>query len=347
MVPASSSFSPLAYDAARRRAGVLDRSDRGRILVSGRDRASFLQGLLSNDVAVLARGHGCYATYLTPAGRMITDLCVYDLGDVLLLALPRAVKDAVLARLDQLVFTEDVQLGDVSATYAGVAVVGPAAPTVVATVLDGVTADTLAALPEHGNLRGHAAGEPVIVLGVSDTGEPGFELLAPVARIGALRAALASAGAVEIDPATAEVLRVEAGIPKFHQDMDEETIPLEAGIESRAISLTKGCYVGQEVIVRVLHRGHGRVARKLVGLTIDGVAAPHRGAIVTCGPREVGRVTSAVMSPALGLPLALGYVHRDFASPDQVLAVGGARAVVTARPFVSKAAGGFTNPRES
>src|SRR5439155_18585633 len=135
---------------------------------------------------------------------------------------------------------------------------------------------------------------------------------------------------------TAEVLRVESGIPKFHQDMDEQTIPLEAGIEARAISLTKGCYVGQEVIIRVLHRGHGRVARKLVGLLFADGEPPERGATVLAAGRDVGDVTSAVWSPARQRPIALAYVHRDFIAPGTSVAVEGRSAEVTALPFVPR-----------
>ena len=112
--------------------------------------------------------------------------------------------------------------------------------------------------------------------------------------------------------------------------MDEDTIPLEAGLESRAISLTKGCYVGQEVIVRVLHRGHGRVARRLVGLTLDGEAVPAAGTPVQADGRDVGRVTSAVASVALNTPIALAYVHRDFTEAGTRVTVDGAEGVVTA-----------------
>src|SRR5499426_329014 len=112
--------SATAYDAARHRAALLDRSDRGRIVVSGVDRASYLQGLLTNDIVALNAGQGCYAAYLTPQGRMIADLYVYELGDVMLLTMDRAVKDTVLARLDQFIFGEDVQLGDVTDTFAQV-----------------------------------------------------------------------------------------------------------------------------------------------------------------------------------------------------------------------------------
>src|SRR4051812_33752740 len=111
-------ISEAAYQAARRSAALLDRSDRGRIIVAGRDRATYLQGLLSNDIVALKTGGGCYATYLTPQGRMIADLLVYELGDAILLTLSGDVKAAVLARLDQFIFSEDVQLGDVTETFS-------------------------------------------------------------------------------------------------------------------------------------------------------------------------------------------------------------------------------------
>ena len=133
--------------------------------------------------------------------------------------------------------------------------------------------------------------------------------------------------------------RVEAGHPVFGIDMDEDTIPLEAGIEDRAISLTKGCYVGQEIIIRVLHRGHGRVAKHLSGLTFEPHATvPARGDVVRSGERQIGVVTSATYSAALGRPIAIGYVHRDFAEPStSVVVVSGGKeqpAGVTSLPFV-------------
>ena len=154
----------------------------------------------------------------------------------------------------------------------------------------------------------------------------------------ALRSALHAAGAVEVDASTAEVVRVEAGVPRFGVDMDADTIPLEAGIEDRAISQTKGCYVGQEIIIRVLHRGQGRVARRLVGLTLEASASvPAKGDRIRSGEREIGTVTSAVASPALGRPLALGYVHRDFTAPATAVSIASGDvvqpAVVTAFPL--------------
>jgi folate-binding protein YgfZ len=326
--------SASAYDAARHRAAFIDRSDRGRIVVSGVDRASYLQGLLTNDIVALVAGQGCYAAYLTAQGRMIADLHVYELGDVIVLTMAGDVKDAVMAKLDQFIFGEDVQLGDVTDTFAQIAVVGPEAARVVASVISGVTAATLAGLPEHGNVRAQWAGGAAIAARVSDTGEPGFDLFVERPRAEELKAALSAVDVAPIDGATAEAIRIESGVALFHRDMDEQTIPLEAGIESRAISFTKGCYVGQEVVIRVLHRGHGRVARKLVGLTFDGSQPPAPGAKIRASDRDIGEVTSSTVSPALQRPIALGYVHRDFVEPGTTVSADGLDGQVATLPFV-------------
>src|SRR5947199_5679462 len=332
MIPA---VSPAAYDAARHRAALIDRSGRGRIVVSGADRAAYLQGLLTNDVVALKAGQGCYAAYLTAQGRMIADLHVYELGDVMLLTMAGDVKDGVLAKLDQFIFTEDVQLGDATDTFAQMAVVGPRAAQAIAGVVTGLSAARLRDLGATGNLRAPWGGGTAIVARVTDTGEPGYDVYVEREQAGALKTALGAVDVVEADEPAAEAIRIESGVPLFRRDMGDDTIPLEAGIESRAISFRRGCYVGQEVVIRVLHRGHGRVARKLVGLLIDGRQVPAPGAVIRSGDREVGRVTSSTRSPALNRPIALGYVHRDFVEPGTKLTVADASAEVTTLPFVT------------
>jgi tRNA-modifying protein YgfZ len=322
------------YQAARERVAWLDRSDRGRIVVSGSDRASYLQGLFTNDIVALQPGTGCYTAYLTAQGRMIADAWVYELGDVILLSVVGAVKDTVLARLDQFIFTEDVQLGDVTPTFGQLALVGPRAPAIVAR-LTGRDEAALTAMDEHGNFRATVDGEPAIVTRTTDVGSAGFDVYGERRVVAAVRERLVRDGVPDIDPDTASVLRIEAGVPLFGRDMDAETIPLEAGIEGRAISLTKGCYVGQEVIIRVLHRGHGRVARKLVGLAIAGDQVPPEGAVIHGGDRDVGRVTSAARSPASGRAIALGYVRRDEAAPGTRLSIDGTPVSVVELPFAS------------
>ena len=326
------------YQAARRHAALIDRTDRGRIVVSGADRGTYLQGLLTNDIQALRAGQGCYSAYLTPQGRMIADMYVYELGDVILLTTIHDVKDAVLFKLDQFVFAEDVQLGDVTASFAQFAIVGPQAAQVVASVMGSISESALTAMPEHGNARVDWRGSAAIVTRTTDAGEAGYDVYVESTQADGLRAAVAAAGVPLLDSSLAEAIRIEAGVPAFHRDMDEETIPLEAGIESRAISFTKGCYVGQEVIVRVVHRGHGRVARKLVGLRVESDRVPAVGTTVQAGGddagREVGRVTSSTWSPALNQPIALGYVHRDFVEPGTELTIDGAAAKVVTLPFV-------------
>ena len=325
--------SPNDYRRARESGASIDRSARGRIVVTGGDRASYLQGLLTNDIVALTAGAGCYAAYLTPQGRMIADLFVYEVGDLMLITLPGGARETVLARFEQFIFSEDVRLGDVTESFAQIAIVGPEAARMLANTVEGAPESSLRALAEHGNTRGTFAGEAVIIARITDAGEPGFDVFVDRPRAAALLASLDGQGAGLLDAPTAEALRIEAGIPAFHRDMDEETIPLEAGIESRAISFSKGCYVGQEVIIRVLHRGHGRVARRLVGLVVESADAPPAGAAISVDGRDVGHVTSSTLSPALGRPIALGYVHRDHTAAGTVLSVNGSGAVVAALPF--------------
>jgi folate-binding protein YgfZ len=305
------------YRALREHAGVVSRTDRGRLRLRGADRLTYLHGLLSNDVLALAPGEGRYATLLTPQGRMITDMRVFELGDCALIDLPIEVAPAVGEHLDRFVITEDVTVEDVTREWAQLGLYGPAA----GSILEAISSSGAA---------------PLHVLPGGDLGVEGKELIATSATADALLAALVGAGAFPVSLATTEITRVEAGIPRFLADMDTTTIPLEAGIEDRAISLTKGCYVGQEVIIRVLHRGGGRVARKLVGLTA-GATPIEPGSVLTASGREIGRVTSAVLSPLMAQWIALAYVQRDFVAPDTRLEVmtvtGAAPAVVTVLPF--------------
>lgn len=321
-----------SYAAARNGAAMLRREERAWIVVSGNDRRSYLQGLLTNEIAALGPGQGCYAAYLTPQGRMITDLYVYELGDVLLLGMSERVKQTVLTKLDQFIFSEDVQLGDVSASFATISLLGPKALEAVAQVVD-IDTGAVAAAGRFGNARGRFNGEPAILVSTDAYGVPDFDLLVDTGHVAALIEELSKCGVEEIADEVAEALRIEAGIPLFGRDMNEETIPLEAGLEQRAISFSKGCYVGQEVVIRILHRGHGRVVKKLVGLTIAGAEVPSRGATIGVAERTIGEVTSSTWSPLLDRPIALGYVHRDFVAPATSVRIGEHSATVVALPF--------------
>jgi folate-binding protein YgfZ len=320
------------YEALRRGAGLIDRPDTARILLTGADRRSYLQGLLTNDIAALTPGTGCYAAMLTAQGRMITDMRVLELGDSVLLDVPLTVAASIRDHLDRFIFSEDVQVEDVTGSRAEVGIFGPGARDVL--VKAGIQGGVPSSLFESTRVR--LAGAGAIIVRSDDAGIPGYGVLVDAAHADAVTAALLAAGAARVTPEDAEAVRIESGRPRFGIDMDADTIPLEAGLEERAISRSKGCYVGQEVIVRVQDRGHGRVAKRLVGLTFDADApVPAAGTRILSAEREIGRVTSAIRSPALVRPIALGYVHRDFVDPGTAAAVDGARAVVTGLPFVA------------
>jgi folate-binding protein YgfZ len=329
-------FSLDHYHAVRQSSGVVDRSGRARIVLHGADRKTFLHALLTNDIFMLAPGTGCYATLLSAQGRMVADMHVFELGDVILLDVARGVRDVLLTKLDQWLFSEDVQLGDVTDVFGCLSVQGPRSAAVVAASVGGDLAG-LADWAQYQNARIDCLGDVVIVARCDEFGLPGFLLFTSMSSIPRLVEALASHGAVAVDEDTANVLRIEAGVPEFLVDMTDDTIPPEAGIERRAISDTKGCYPGQEVIVRIRDRGRGRVVRKLVGLLIDGDMVPEAGDVLQAGGKDVGRVTSAVFSPACSRPIALGYVHRDFIEPGSEVNVvhrdTHLRAVVATVPF--------------
>ena len=305
------------YTALRENAAIGAIAPRGQVAVAGPDRAGFLHGFLTNDIANLAAGHGCYAAWLTPQGRMLCDMHVLESGDMILLDVPDAERDSATARLEQFHFSEDVQVEPLT-SLRGVWIHGPAAPRMVAAAGAGDTS-TFASWTQYQNARLEIAGVPAVVARIDELAVPGFVVYVDAQHENHVRSAFVFAGALEATSESLEAARLEAAYPVFGVDMTSETIPLEAGIEQRAISMTKGCYVGQEVIIRVLHRGHGRVARRLVRMQIEG-RTPARGAKVFSGDREIGFVTSAATSPRMG-PLALGYVHRDFADDGTALEI--------------------------
>jgi folate-binding protein YgfZ len=291
--------------------------------------------MLTNDIATIEAGQGCYAAYLTQQGRMLSDMRVLELGDVVLLDLEAPVAPAILQKLDQFVFTEDVKLGDLTDAFGLVSVVGPQSAHQLTDVLRAAggtvpAEEELRSWPEFRNARTTFRGEMVLIVASREIGIDGFDLFIERAQVEALTASLVQAGVI-VGSDAAEVLRIESGRPRFTVDMDAETIPLEAGIDARAISFTKGCYPGQEVIVRVVHRGHGRIAKRLLGLVAAGDRVPSRGALLTAGDRDAGRVTSAVWSPKVGAPIALAYVQRDFVEPGTELTIVDRDARIAAR----------------
>lgn len=272
-------------------------------------------------------GQGCYAAWLTPQGRMITDLRLLRDTDAVCVEVPEGMAAELAARFDQLIFAENVQvINDTPDTRAAV-IVGDRAADVVSAVT-GLPADDVLSL----QTLGHLGGSNARVIRTDDIVLPNFLVWTPASQWDALQQALVAAGSINAPVDFLEALRIESGHPRFGVDITTDTIPLEAGLLDRAISTTKGCYVGQEVIIRILHRGGGRVVKQLVQLTAaPGVTSvPAAGTPVLDAGREVGAVTSAAMGPSSEQVVALGYVHRDSAEVGRTLSLGDLPATISA-----------------
>lgn len=293
---ATSEYELLAEDV-----GSVDRSDRAKFLVRGGEAADFLQGQVSNDVEALVPGTGCYATILTAKGKLRSDLRVLRGADWFFLD-TEAIGHSVLHHmLKTYSLGRDVQFEDVTATRALLSLIGPAS--------DGALD---VAPPEEENA--FVAGEHGLYvrthLGIDVIGEVGLEL-----------------DVESISTEAAECVRIEAGRPRLGYDMDAETMPQEAGINDRAVSFTKGCYVGQETVARLHYRG--KPNRHLRGLRLS--EPVERGAEVLFGEKVVGRVGSTCVSPAFG-PIALALLRRE-AAPGAEVTVNGSAAEVVGVPF--------------
>jgi len=300
-------------------AGWLDKTARGRLRFDGADRARFLQALLTNEVATVHPGSGTYALYLTPQGRMIADLHVFVRPDCLIADVPAALAPALAEIFDRLIFAEEVRVTDQSRALHQISVQGGGSPAVLARALH-VAEDAV----ERLSLWSQIDIEAGFLARTDDVGEGSWDVVTESGDAGRVVLALEAAGAIPVSAELADAMRIDAGRPAFGVDMTDETIPLEAGLLDRAISQTKGCYVGQEVIIRVLHRGGGRVAKRLVRIECEDAdlfAVPVPGAAVSIDEREVGRVTSSAWSPRAGRGVALAYVHRDAAEPTRSVTV--------------------------
>jgi glycine cleavage system T protein len=325
------------YQALRHGVGLCDVSYRGLVRVTGRERQRFLHAMVSNDTQSLQPGQGCYATFLNVKGHLIADFVVYAEADAYLLELePQAVRPFIAA-IEYFVISEDVTFHDESGHWGMVALQGPRA----ATLLARAAGQEVPALPMYASMTCQLAGHAVCCIQRSYTGELGYLLLAPPAALPEVWNAIwAHREGCEVRAVGLEALdvaRIEAGIPVYGRDMTEATIPVEANLDA-ALSYTKGCYVGQEVIARIEARGH--VNRKLAGLLLDGAQLPEPGATIVSPQREVGWITSSAYSPACQQNIALGYVRREVLTPGTHLEVrtqdGMLKATVAALPFATR-----------
>ena len=351
---------PAEHAALIERAGVLDLSFRSRICLTGADRVRFLHGQVTNDINRLRPGEGCYAAITTAKGKMESDLNIYALQDELLLDFEPGLTEKISQRLEKFIVSDDVQVVDVTPLYGLLSVQGPQAEAAVKAL--GIFPELPGAAFQSLKVSDAMLGEMYLMnqarVGLHESGAQGsdfakastdkvarpacgFDLFVPTDSLGAvadkLIAAAKSVGGRACGWDALEIARIEAGIPRFGVDMNESNIPLEAGIESRAVSYKKGCYIGQEVINRIHSIGH--VNKELRGLRLadDLKTLPAKGDKLFHDGKEVGYVTSATNSPALHTNIALGYVRREANAPgtELVLRLGAdeTKAIITELPF--------------
>jgi folate-binding protein YgfZ len=318
------------HTAVRRGAGLLDRRDHGVLEVTGRDRATFLHALLSNEIKSLAAGQGCAATLLDVHGKVRVVLRVWVLDDRILLVTPPGTAASTLEALDTYLFSEKVVLRDAGEEWALFMVAGPRAAAVIERVA-GARPPTEAWAHVAASVEGVSVR---LVHGDGETGEPEVWIAAPAGGAERVWKALVAAGTTVIGPAALETLRIEAGTPRFPDDIGPAVLLPEVPFET-LVSSTKGCYPGQEVVVRIRDRGH--VNRHLRGLVLEGDAVPEPGSEVVAADAAIGAVTSATRSFDLDRPIALAMVRRQHAAPGTAVGVRlGERVVaatVSALPF--------------
>jgi folate-binding protein YgfZ len=295
------------YRALTEACGLVDRSERGKLALTGGEAKTFLHGQVTNDIEGLEPGRGCYAAFLTHKGKMLGDLRVLDLGDELLLDTERSTLQGLFNMIRRYKLGMDVELHKRTLEMGLLSLIGP-------------RAERFGLKVEHANRRVEIGGQTVVAVRT----DVGTDLFVPAEGMEAVRAAL---DVPEVGEDVAEIVRVEHGRPRYGIDLDEGVIPQEAGLNERAVSFTKGCYVGQETVARLYYRG--KPNRHLRGLRLS--APVETGAALQRGEKQVGQVGTTVVSPRFG-PIALALVRRE-AAPGDTLAVGEATAEVVDLPF--------------
>lgn len=289
-------------------AGLIDLSERGRIRVSGSEAIMFLNGLITNDMKTLGENRWMPAAFPTVQGRLIGAVRVARESKGFLIDTDAASHEAVLKTISRFTLAGDFHVSDVTTETAMLSVQGKRA----GEVIERVFARSFSDVARNGVVETEWQGTSVTIIHATHTAEDGFDIVIDASQAPQLREALQEAGAQPVSAETFETLRIEAGIPRYGRDMDETNVVIETNLDD-AVSYTKGCYVGQEIIVRIKHRGH--VAKKLVGLEFDTDQPIETGATIKTDNQEIGRVTSVSFSPTLGKTIALGYVRYEHIAP--------------------------------
>jgi len=312
-------------------AGVIDLSSRGRLLVSGSEAVMFLNGLITNDMKTLGLNSWMPAVFPNVQGRLIAAVRIIHRDDGFLIDTEHATLETVAKLLGRFTLAGDFQVRDLSSETAMLSVQGGKAAEVVRQAFD----ETAASVAREGVATAQLEGK-VTIIRATHSGEDGFDLLVDANAAEHLRNSLIGAGASPYGQEVAEILRIEAGIPRFGIDMDETKVVTETNLDD-AVSFTKGCYIGQEIIARIKYRGH--VAKKLTGVLLEQNVALESGAkILSSDDKEIGAITSWTVSPQLKRTIALSYVKYDYLEPGTKVKIISAEqelpAKVTELPFV-------------
>ncbi|HET9075175.1 MAG TPA: folate-binding protein [Solirubrobacteraceae bacterium] len=311
------------YTALREAAGLVDRSERGKLALTGPGAKEFLHGQVSQDILALTPGHGAYAALLTNKGKMRADLRVLDTGQELHLDTERAALQELFNALRSFAIGYDVQLHKRTLQSGLLSLIGPDSDTILSVL--GVTPQQRA---PTGQEHAHALARPAGVLTRMIRTDIGVDLLCDSESLPALSSALIDAGARPVGEPAAECLRIESGRPRYGIDLNDGVIPQEAGLNERAVSFTKGCYVGQETVARLYYRG--KPNRELRGVRAEAPLLP--GTTLLWEGREVATLTSAAVSPRLG-PVGLALVRREVPLDTPLDTSAGVSARVLALPF--------------
>jgi folate-binding protein YgfZ len=331
-VPAHYGDVAREYAAVRSgRAGLIDLSSRGRVEVSGADAVAFLNGMITNDVKTLPDDGWFTAAFPTVLGRLVAVVRVLHTDKSFLFDSEEVTAAKVVQLLSRFTAAGDFKVTELSNDLALLSIQGRDAAAI---IRDAISADVVDLSQGRVSIiewRGHQ----LRVIRITHTGEDGFDLFVPAESAGELWTALSSAGAVPVGQDALDILRIEAGIPRHGIDMDETNVVLETGLDE-AVSFTKGCYIGQEIIARIHWRGH--IAKRLSGLIIESGTVQSGDKLLAEDGKEIGRITSAVSSPQLGKNVALAFVKYDYLANGTAVRVlsGSAEvsAMVVALPFV-------------
>ena len=311
------SVAPDDYAAAVESCALVDCSERGKLALTGSEAKDFLHGQVTNDILALEPGRGCYAAFLTHKGKMLGDLRILDAGDELLLDCERAVLQPLFTLIHRFKLGRQVELHKRTLQRGLLSLIGPRARALAG-------ADGLGQR-EHDNVGSEIDGIAVRLIAT----DLGVDILCPAEDTARVTESLVAAGARQVPEAVREVLRVERGRPRYGYELDDTVIPQEAALNERAVSFTKGCYVGQETVARLFYRG--KPNRHLRGLRLDGEA--RTGDELFRDGRAVGRLGTVASSPAHGV-IALGIVRREVSPGDTVsVGDGSVSAVLTELPF--------------